>query len=157
MDWAERRTATLTRIKYSPKGTFGELVAGPFHCVTLERPPATMIADHPCIPISPTDDYAVNWTKVHPHHNPCYEVMYVPGRSAILFHPANWFQELLGCIALGERIEDVIDHDGKHLGRAGAKQLGVSSSYASVQRFIVEMKQQDFRLKIQEAVTAWTP
>lgn len=138
----ERRIVTLTRdLKLSALsfGSFGEIDTGKYKYKTLERPIA---GDHPCIPIA-LGGYDVDWTDTHPHHNPCYEIMRVPGRTAILIHTANWYQELLGCIALGMEIKEI---DGKY-----GKQLGVSGSGVALKAFLEDMKRQNFRLIIKEA------
>lgn len=138
----ERRRVTLKRIKSTGVGVFGVLDTGSFHCATLERPEGI---DHPCIPLG---EYDVDWTETHPRHNPCYEVMRVPGRTAILIHAANWYQELLGCIAPGARIEEVVDQDGKHLGLAGKSQMGVSSSGPALRALCDDLHRLPFRLII---------
>lgn len=141
----DRRLVTLTRTIKSKFGTFGNLDTGSFKCATLERPES--IVDHPAIPVG---EYDVDWTDVHPHHNPCYEVMNVPNRTAILIHAANWYQELLGCIAPGATVEGVIDIYGEHLGIPGAAQLGVSSSGPALKALLDDLRHQNFRLRILE-------
>lgn len=143
---SDRRVVTLERIRKTPFGTFGYLSTGSFDCATLERPHD--IADHPCIPAG---EYDVDWTDVHPKHNPCYEVMNVPGRTAILIHAANWYQELLGCVAPGAKVEDVVDQTGAHLGSPGAAQLGVSASGPALKALLDDLHRQNFRLVIKEA------
>lgn len=141
---SDRRIVTLTRdVKTrGPLGTFGYLWTGSYACVTLERP---FSGDHPCIP---QGEYDVNWTADgrHPIHNPCYEVMSVPNREAILFHSANWFQQLQGCIAPGVRVQTVEgDWDNQHL-----KQKGISGSKVALQSLLDDLDRQDFRLVIIE-------
>lgn len=140
-----RRVVTLTRTVRSQFGTFGKLETGSFECASLERPHD--IVDHPCIPAG---EYDVDWTDVHPHHNPCYEIMRVPGRTAILIHSANWYQELLGCVAPGARAEEVVDIEGKHLGKPGNKQYGVSASGPALKALLDDLHRQNFRLVIKE-------
>lgn len=125
-----------------PLGTFGYLWTGSYACVTLERP---FSGDHPCIPIG---EYDVEWTSDgrHPEHNPCYEVMSVPGRTAILIHPANWYQELLGCIAPGTRIMDVA---GTYKGMA-INQKGVEESGKALGYLLDDLGRQSFKLIISE-------
>lgn len=145
------REVTLVRdSKISSKlGTFGDLDTGTFRCKILERPKPGLVEDHPCIP--PTDrGYDVEWTVgIHPRHPDCYEVN-VPGRSAILFHSANWYQELLGCLAPGAVVETVMDVGGKHLGTPGASQIGVSNSRSTLDALIADLKKEPFRLIIKE-------
>jgi hypothetical protein len=142
---SDRQEITLTRyLKASgPLGTFGEIDTGKFKYPTLERP-AT--GDHPCIPAG---SYDVDWTDDgrHPQHNPCYEVMNVPGRTAILIHAANWYQELLGCIAPGTKNEVV---EGNLPDGTPIKQLGVSGSGPALKAFLNDMGRLNFRLNIVE-------
>lgn len=147
-DPTPRQVVTLTRREYTPVGTFGDIATDKWLYPTLERP--RDIADHPCIPIG---EYDVDWTDDgrHPQHNPCYEVMAVPGRTAILIHAANWFQELLGCIAPGTTKEVVVDLGGKHLGTPGASQLGVSGSGPALKCLLNNLGRKNFRLTIKEA------
>lgn len=148
---SDRRIVTLTRdLKNSgPLGTPGHIDTGSFQCASLERPPAGYVKDHPSIPAG---EYDVDWTDVHPHHNPCYEIMHVPGRTAILIHSANWFQQLLGCVAPGAKWEEVVDLGGEHLGAPGAKQLGVSASGPALKALLDDLHRQNFRLIIKEVV-----
>ncbi len=117
--------------------------------VVLERPRAPAAQDyapdgkpHPCIPAG---EYAVVWTEnVHPLHPFCYEVMNVPGRSAILIHSANWIRELLGCLAPGTKAEIVEgDYEGQHV-----KELGVSNSKAALGMLQDILCRKDFTLVI---------
>ena len=84
----------LTRLESGDGGTFGTLTldgVGPF--VTVERPPT---GDHPCIPAG-----TYKWSKfISPHNGPCL-LLEVPGRSMIEMHSANYYTQLLGCIAPG--------------------------------------------------------
>lgn len=138
---SDRRIVTLERRVKSQFGTFGHLDTGSFECATLERPET---GDHPCIPLG---EYDVNWTDVHPHHNPCYEVMRVPGRTAILIHSANVFEQLLGCIAPGAKAEEMdIVYDGHVI-----KHVGVSASGPALKALLDDLHRQPFRLIIKEA------
>ncbi len=123
-------------------GMFGRLTApGGFECDALQRPP---VGDHPSIGRGRWRVHAF----VHPEHGLCYEVQNVVGRTGILIHPANWFQELLGCIALGRSVDEVVDFTGKWLGQPGRKQLGVTSSGDAVKAFWNHMGGVDFMLTI---------
>lgn len=142
---SERRIVTIERRVISNFGTFGHLSTGSFECATLERPYPAMVADHPCIP---PGEYDVDWTDVHPHHNPCYEIMRVPGRTAILIHAANVFEQLLGCIAPGAKAEEMdIVYEGKAI-----KHVGVSASGPALKALLDDLHRQNFRLIIKEAV-----
>lgn len=147
----ERRVLTLTRDLRRPDGhlgTFSELDTGKAKYKFLERPKPGLVADHPCIP--PTDrGYDMDWTTWHPHHPGCYELA-VPGRTAILVHTANWFQQLLGCLAPGMVIEEVVDVDGHVLGAPGAKQIGVAGSRPALDLLLQDLDRAPCRLVIKE-------
>lgn len=123
-------------------GRFGKLETewdGGFECYALQRPP---VGEHPSIGCG-------QWRcsiKDHPVHGKCYEVLDVNGRTAILFHSANWYQQLLGCIALGRSVQVVEGfwEDSK------IKQLGITSSKDAVSAFHEHMSGSDFILTIAE-------
>ncbi len=119
--------------------TFGKLTApGGFSCDTLERP---LIVDaHPRIN---TGAYRVRaWA--HPKHGLCYQLEDRDGRTAILIHSANWWRQLLGCIALGRAVMVV---EGEWEGQV-VKEMGVSSSRDAVDAFFKHMGGVDFMLTI---------
>lgn len=119
-------------------GTFGKLAApGGFECYALQRPP---VGEHPFIG---RGSWRVT-VKDHPIHGKCYEVQDVEGRTAILLHSANWFQELLGCIALGRSIA-VVDGFFEDVHYV---QLGITSSKECVAAFFAHMAGVDFMLTI---------
>lgn len=129
-------------------GTFSKWDTGKAVYDVLERPKPGLIPDHPCVP--PTDrGYEMDLTNWHPHHSPCFEVK-VPGRTAILVHKANWYQELLGCFAPGEKVEEVVDLEGKWLGSPGAKQIGVSASKPALDALMKDLDGKPCRLVIRE-------
>lgn len=104
---------TLIRSKYSDKQTEGTLyVIGQlgeilFSCVTLELPWRNNQVMISCIP--------KGVYKVVPRNSPKYgdhlHILDVPGRTLILIHQANYVDQLLGCIAVGESWSD-INKDG---------------------------------------------
>lgn len=61
-----------------------------------------------------------------PKFGPCLWLQDVPGRSEILIHPANFWHDLLGCIAPGEEHLH-IDKDGS---------LDVNKSRVTMQRIL---------------------
>ena len=139
----DRQIVTLTRKSQNGFGTFGEIDTGRFKYPTLERP---LLGPHPCIDLG---EYDVDWTDDgrHPQHNPCYEVMDVPGRTAILIHAANVFEQLLGCIAPGTKIEEMaLTYDGLEINH-----LGVSGSGPALKALLDDLGRQNFRLIIKEA------
>lgn len=135
---AAPRQVLLERQDYGPDGTFGVVQTGTYECYSLERPTD---GDHPCIP---EGIYKVVWKAKadHPIHGPCYEVTGVPGRTAILIHPANWADQLRGCIALGRAIMDITRPDGKKTSKA------VSSSLDAVAGFEADLEEANFILTV---------
>jgi hypothetical protein len=123
-------------------GMFGKLTApGGFECYVVQRSP---VGEHPNVGFG---DWRVHACQ-HPEHGLCYQLEDKNGRTAILIHSANWFQELLGCLALGRSIDEVVDEKGKWLGKPGAKQMGVTSSADTVRAFFNHMGGVDFMLTI---------
>ena len=131
------RKVTLDRIESDQYGTFGRVSTDTFYGYSLERPKD---GEFPCIPAGV---YKISWkTKaVHPVKGPCYEVMNVKDRTAILIHPANWFDQLLGCIALGRSIDNVLRKDGSLM-------KGITSSKDAVTRFEDDLEIKDAELTI---------
>ena len=90
---------TLNRDIMTPSYTEGTLlIDGSQECFTLEKPWLDNQPDTSCIPAG---TYPVE-NQFSPHFG-CNmpHVLNVPGRSAIMIHPANYEEQLLGCIALG--------------------------------------------------------
>ena len=126
-------------------GTFGELVCskptGETFCAeTTERPPT---GDHPCIP---GKVYTIKLLN-HPEHGWCFEIMDVEGRTAILIHAANVWQQLLGCIALGKTVTQ-FGKDACHLGMPPVNTYGVTDSKNTIQAFMEFMGTEDWELTI---------
>ena len=67
-----------------------------------------------------------------------YEIQNVPGRSGIRFHSANYYYQLNGCIALGDRLLD-INSDGK---------LDIANSRITITKFEEIMGKKPFKLVI---------
>ena len=76
-------------------------------CKILELPWKNNERSVSCIP---EGEYRVVAHK-SPKFGHCFWVRYVPNRSEILIHPANYTRELLGCLAPGLDFGD-IDGDG---------------------------------------------
>lgn len=93
---------TLMRIAGRKDGTFGVLFADdlPF-ALTVERPWKFNKQNESCIP--------VGTYKCKPYSSArfpsTWQVMDVPGRSAILFHQGNVMEDSLGCILVGEQFD----------------------------------------------------
>jgi hypothetical protein len=90
----------LVRFAHLPTGTAGLLYGpdGVQPVATVERP---WLDNKPSVSCIPEGTYVL-W----PHTSPKFpdtviELADVPGRSAILIHPANHPAELMGCIAPG--------------------------------------------------------
>ena len=88
----------LLRLEQGDNGTLGVLrVDGRVACVTLETPDRGNRTNVSCIPTGRYDCRGVD----SPRFGQTYEVMDVPGRSHILFHPGNVVSDTRGCILLG--------------------------------------------------------
>lgn len=113
------RQVLLQRYAYTPLGTFGQLsiVGTNFKCHTVEEVWRGNRRGVSCIPLGayplrlarfyrntpdPSDDYDV------------YEVLQVPGRSAIKVHIANTIDDVEGCIGPGEEFGALLSK-GRHL------------------------------------------
>lgn len=90
--------------------TLGDLNYCTFKCDTLELPWKFNKKQISCIPVG-----AYLWKKVpataaipYPH----ISILDVPGRDGICIHSANYFTQLKGCIAVGDKEVD-INKDGQ--------------------------------------------
>jgi len=132
-------TVTIVRDKSTDKQTTGSLVASnagaTFVCKTLELP---WLNNQPNISCIPKGTYDVTWTFSPRKMRFTYRVQNVPGRLGILFHSANYFYDLLGCIALGSTLAD-INKDG---------QLDVTNSRVTMASFEGFMGKKPFKLII---------
>lgn len=112
-----------------------------FVCKTLELGWHDNESNISCIP---TGEYTCKWTRSNRlstaagHDVFTYEVLNVPNRAGIRIHSANYFNQLLGCIALGDAHKD-INSDGH---------LDVLHSGATVAKFAEFMSYQEFKLLI---------
>jgi len=96
------KTLTLKRISTNQEATFGVLIEDtePF-AVTLERPWAENRPYVSCIPAGVYTCVKV----ISPHFGKTFEILHVPGRSAVLFHKGNTPGDTEGCIIVAERFE----------------------------------------------------
>lgn len=100
--------ATLVRTPSTDQGTFGVLTFGPNVCRTTELPWRDNRSQRSCIPPGTYRCAIVQ----SPRFGRVYGVQNVPGRSAVLIHPANFAgdvdmgydTQLHGCIAPCERV-----------------------------------------------------
>ena len=136
----------LLRASTSKDGTFGTLVGMDFDFYSLEKPYVDLdgngLSDpqKSCIDPAPgqTASYLCEWRE-SPKYGWCYEVTGVPGRSHILLHPANWQEQLLGCIALG-----------KGRGVLNGKPA-ITQSKRAIKEFHEAMREQPFTLEVRWA------
>lgn len=143
------RTATINRHTFSTdEGTFGDYLSDTgYRCVTLER---AKTGPFPCIPAG-VYKCELRWSNKHKArdygfgYGMVYGVKDVKGRTDILLHPANFAQELQGCIALGMEAK-LIPLDG------GFKQMGIVTSRVAVIGMMGDMRGEEFTLTILEAV-----
>jgi hypothetical protein len=101
---------TLKRILFTDDGVLGVLVCNnePV-CLTLEQEWKNNAKGISCIP---EGSYLCQLGD-HPKHGRTYEVLDVPGRSAILIHSGNTEADTQGCILVGKEYGkiDAIDPD----------------------------------------------
>lgn len=91
--------------QYHQSGTNGRLMLGDKElCKTIELPWMDNKVQRSCIPEGSYKLVKRYSERFHWH----FELLNVPGRSAILIHSANWaLQELKGCIAPVIRIDGI--------------------------------------------------
>lgn len=97
---------TLQRTESGDEGTFGFMSVNGLNYQTLELPDRD---NQPGISCIPAGEYQCNWEPSPRLGRHTYRLVGVPGRSGVLFHPANFAGditkgykcELNGCIALG--------------------------------------------------------
>lgn len=87
----------------------------------------------------PAGVYQSNWEPSPRLNRETYRLVAVPGRSGILIHPANFAEELLGCIALGWQRGEL---DGKP---------ALLHSRAATTEFEDQMGRDSFMLAIEDA------
>jgi len=91
---------TIKRFAYHPEGTLGVMNV-PNHQLhtfyTVERP---WLGNEPFLSCIPLGEYSIIW-KQSPKFGWCHEIENVSGRSHILFHVANFPEEVEGCIGVG--------------------------------------------------------
>lgn len=142
---SELKKLLVTRISNDNNqclGTFAVSGTELFMGKTLELPWKNNQHDISCIP---RGIYICKYTRSNRlsalagHDVFTYEVLDVPGRAGIRIHSANYFFQLLGCIALGDAHKD-INVDGN---------LDVVHSGATVAKLVEIMEKKDFILQIE--------
>lgn len=126
----------LTRDTSTAKETTGTLKFDGFICKTLELPWVNNYNNISCIP---KGTYQVKWTLSPKFRKYTYEVQNVPKRSGIRIHSTNYYYELKGCIALGDKLLD-INKDG---------QLDTVNSRITIKKFETILNKRPFTLIIE--------
>lgn len=126
---------TLTRKYANSKQQLGDLVAKNVLFKTLEL---SWKDNKPNISCISTGEYLCNWTFSPKFMKYTYQIMDVPYRSGIRFHPASWFSSLQGCIALGTHYTDLNKDDSADL----------ANSKKSIKKFEDLMERKPFKLII---------
>lgn len=91
----------LERFAYTPFGTFGRLIVDYFQCYTVERPWLNNKVRESCIP---EGKYELKLGMFNNGGYSAYEVMDVPNRSLIKIHIGNTIDDVVGCIAPGNKL-----------------------------------------------------
>ncbi len=123
------------------KQTLGTMSTDGFTCKTLELADKNNASKISCIP---TGKYIVKWTKsplfsLHAGHNVfTYEIQNVANRGGIRIHSANFYHQLLGCVAVGDSLKD-INMDSE---------LDIIHSGDTLKKFHEFMNKEDFELEI---------
>jgi hypothetical protein len=132
-------TVWITRIAYTPHGTFGILEVNNFRCYTLERPYDGNLPYKSCIPTGGYTMKRGTFAAGGGYIN--YEIDYVEGRSNIEIHIGNSITNTKGCILLGAGLSN------------NGSLLGISDSKKAFDKFIHSMGgQKQARLEINNAV-----
>lgn len=79
-----------------------------FNCMTLER---AYLDNNKNISAVPKGIYTAVWEYSPKFDTYLWELKEVPNRTEVKFHAANYWHEIQGCIALGEKFVD-FDLDG---------------------------------------------
>lgn len=126
----------LLRLENTGYATFGVLrYRGEIICMTLERPWKN---NEPFVSCIPPDIYRME-RVVSPKFGETFEVVGVPNRTKIAFHPANKPTEIQGCIAPGMWIGQVHGEravlDSREAFRRFMKKMGdIKHQFLSVRR-----------------------
>jgi hypothetical protein len=116
-----------------------------FVCKTLELPWKDNQSNISCIP---KGSYLCKYTRSNRMTKEkekdvfTYEVLNVPRRGGIRIHSANFFFQLLGCIALGDAQKDI---------NADNEQDAIHSG-ATIAAFETQLEKQDFMLTISTTI-----
>lgn len=128
-------TVTLTRNQDDGVQTLGEMSYGNFKCNTLEL---AWKNNQRNISSIPKGEYDVKWTFSPKFMKYTYEVQGVPNRSGIRLHIGNFFNQIQGCILLGNGYRDV-NND---------KRLDIINSTVTLKAFEEHLNRKPFKLII---------
>jgi hypothetical protein len=157
------RTATLTRRLPRPEdifGTLGQLVTDSgLTLKTVERPWADNKPNESCILPEPgpaSFSYLCKWGFSPKHGVNLYILQGVTGHTMIEIHPANVYQQLLGCLAPGLGVDlfpEGFVYDKETGDALESPQMGVTKSVGAVAMLEKDMQdgngaQVDFTLTI---------
>lgn len=134
---------TLKRISETSDGNFGVLIdeEGTPFCVSLERPWRNNIPNESCIP---TGEWLCK-RHISPKYGETFEIVDLPGRTDVLFHWGNFWQNTLGCILLGEKYDKIVNKLN------GSIQNGIGESGVAFREFMEKLSgESEFRLIIQK-------
>lgn len=130
-------TLVLERFSYAPTGTFGTLRCGDKEFYTCERPWLSNQEGKSCIPegvYSLGKRYSPMMKRTTGgEFEEGWEVQDVPNRTFIMIHPANFVQQLKGCISLGLGFQIIPDKQGIY-------RQAVTSSRSAVREFMNYME-----------------
>lgn len=112
-----------------------------FIAKTLELPDKGNQRKISCIPAGV---YRCVWAYSPAFKKHTYRLPDVPGRDGILIHSANYFSQLLGCIALGSALKD-INNDGHQ---------DIVHSGNTMDEFEKAMNYEEFELEIIDSTEA---
>ncbi len=144
------RRAYLVRQPSTENGTPGSLKTDSgLVFKTIERP---WLDNKPYVSCIPTGVYVAKFQWSAKHSCNLYHLQDVPGRDVIEIHPANVYQQLLGCIALGTDFA-LFKRDSIRPGCPDRDMVGVTNSKTCEAQFEKDMrdkdgKQENFELEV---------
>ena len=125
----------LYRFAHTRSGTFGDLEVGGHRFFTVEKPWA---GNEPFVSCIQAGRYDMALGRYHRGGYPAFELLDVPGRSAIKIHIGNTPGDVSGCIAIGGKL-GFID-----------KSLAVLNSRKAFKKFMALMSYNEATIIIQD-------
>ena len=138
---------TLKRFCMTDLGVYGVMIeqgVTPFpFCLTIELPWKDNRHNESCIPKGEYQCKRIFWEK---HQEEVFQVMNVPNREGILIHKANFTTDILGCIGIGERFDEIINP------KEGKVVTAITATGEAFNEFmkIRLANEQEFKLVLQE-------